>query len=231
MTALNLIPLKSNKRSIGEISTVGSCINTCSQNNFPSPIIKLEIKTTSASSTIDSPQEKLRSLGNRSMIPSLSNLQFFHQYTSEESDSYDVEVTRAVRCLDLESLKILFYNGRTFQCSNRFGESLLHMACRRGSFDIVKFFLDCGVSINCVDDMGRTPLHDALWNSAAKVDLVDLIVKESHDLLFMSDARGHTPFEYCRREHWSIWNNYLESRKEMICRPSRINSLSDESQC
>jgi ankyrin repeat protein len=161
-------------------------------------------------------------LTKRSTIPSLSVPDFFHQYTDEENDSYDAEVTKAVRALDLTELKALHKKGRTFQCGNRFGESLLHMACRRGSIEVVQFFLDCNVSINCVDDMGRTPLHDAMWNSMAQVELVDLIVSKSPDLLFMSDIRGHIPLEYCRREHWLIWNKYLESRKETICKASAI---------
>jgi hypothetical protein len=32
--------------------------------------------------------------------------------------------------------------GELFQAANEFGESLLHMACRRGFLDVVKFLVD-----------------------------------------------------------------------------------------
>jgi hypothetical protein len=43
---------------------------------------------------------------------------------------------------------------------NRFGESVLHMACRRGATPMVAFLMaDCGLQVNISDDFGRTPLH------------------------------------------------------------------------
>jgi ankyrin repeat protein len=205
---LALSPRHSKKRTIYDITSLTSCSAKKKSTELKMDEVFL----------LNSPHERLAMITNRSIIPSLSVSDFFHQYTEEENDSYDAQVTKAVRALDLTELKALYKEGRTFQCGNRFGESLLHMACRRGSLEVVQFFLDCKVSINCVDDMGRTPLHDAMWNSIAQVELVDLIVSISPDLLFMSDIRGHTPLEYCRREHWITWNKYLESQKEKICK-------------
>jgi hypothetical protein len=45
-------------------------------------------------------------------------------------------------------------------CFNRFGESLLHMDCRRGFEDTVEFLLDQPeVDVRICDDNGRTILH------------------------------------------------------------------------
>jgi ankyrin repeat protein len=208
---MNIVSPTHNKRTIHEISS----LNGCSQTHISA---RMEMKNMEF--LVSSPHERLSMITNRSAIPSLSVPDFFHQYTEEDNESYDTEVTKAVRSLDLAELKALYKKGRSFQCGNRFGESLLHMACRRGSVEVVQFFLECNVSINCVDDMGRTPLHDAMWNSVAQVELVDLIVSISPNLLFMSDIRGHTPLEYCRREHWFTWNKFLEARKENICQAS-----------
>ena len=50
-------------------------------------------------------------------------------------------------------------------CFNRFGESLLNIACRRGFEDIVAYLLEQeSVSVRHCDDCGRTPLHDACWH-------------------------------------------------------------------
>lgn len=64
----------------------------------------------------------------------------------------------AARSDDLEALRNLWRAGKILQCSNRFGESLIHIACRRGSFPVISFLLnEAGVSIRVRDDCGRTP--------------------------------------------------------------------------
>ena len=67
---------------------------------------------------------------------------------------------------------------------NRFGESVLHMACRRGSADMVSFFMaDCALPVNISDDFGRTPLHDACWTPAPCFDVVGLLLDADRHLV------------------------------------------------
>lgn len=139
---------------------------------------------------------------------------FFLKYSEEQLNAYDHDVTAAVRNGDLERLRELYSNGHILQCSNRFGESLIHIACRRGLLDIVKFLVnEAGVTPNVRDDYGRTPLHDACWTAAPNTALFEFILKESPDLLFLSDQRGHSPLQYVRREHWQLWVSYLKKQQ------------------
>merc|ERR1711966_62011 len=93
-----------------------------------------------------------------------------------------------------------------------FGESLMHMACRRGYGDIVSFFLnEGGVNVRIRDDCGRTPLHDACWHRKCQYEIVDSIVRLDPSLLCISDKRGHTPFAYARREDWLIGGSFSQS--------------------
>merc|ERR1712183_78962 len=57
-----------------------------------------------------------------------------------------------------------------FRCANRFGESLLHLACRRGRTDMVRFLVvEMGSPprdvLETMDDCHKTPLHDACWTA------------------------------------------------------------------
>lgn len=79
-------------------------------------------------------------------------------------DAYDNDVVRAIRSGDLIQLRRYLEEGRRFDGCNRNGKSLLHLACRRGEYEIVDFLLrDACVIPHVRDTMGRTALHDVCW--------------------------------------------------------------------
>ena len=142
---------------------------------------------------------------------------FFSEYTEEEIEAYDAEVLTAIRTQDIDTLREFLKKGRPLKCSNRFRESLLHLACRRNFLDVVKFLIhEAHVPVRVCDDYGRTILHDAAWTCEPNFDLIELILKECPDLLYMSDRRGHTPILYARKSHWSAWNKFLKSHPELV---------------
>ena len=143
---------------------------------------------------------------------------FFQKPTEQEIEAYDVEIVRAIRMGDLGALKRLHVDGKDLNASNQFGESLLHMACRRGNVSIVSYMLrEAHVRVNHRDDFGRNILHDACWTSSPNLDIMDELLEFVNPLLMLSeDARGSTPFDYCRRDHWGEWIKYLSDRKEKI---------------
>ena len=141
---------------------------------------------------------------------SFDQLDIFQQPTAEEIEAYSFDVIGAVRSGDLETLKKVHEEGRPLKCSNQFGESLLHLACRKQKVSVVRFLVeDAGVPLTVCDDFGRTPLHDACWTPAPNFELVDLIVSKCPDLLFVKDRRGHSPLFYARRDHWDVWITHL----------------------
>jgi hypothetical protein len=100
---------------------------------------------------------------------------------------------------------------------NRFGESIMHMACRRADFEVIDFLLKDIIETDKlwpIDDFGRTPLHDACWRPEPRFDVVTLLLDKSLDLLLMEDVRGSTPLSYVREEHWLAWCAYLFHQKE-----------------
>jgi len=161
----------------------------------------------------------LSSKGREAIVrPSLNVTNFFVHHTQEQINAYDMEVIRAVRSQDIDQLRSMHKAGRTLQCANRFGESLIHMACRRGFTDVVRFLVDeANVSIKVRDDYGRTPLHDACWTCEPNEELVEFLMLQCPELLLMSDKRGNAPFEYVRTEHWARWVTFLSERRGKIC--------------
>lgn len=149
---------------------------------------------------------------------SLSLEHYFLHPTMEQMASYDHDIIAALRSQDIPLLrKMRSEQGRSLQCCNSFGESLIHMSCRRGFTEVTTFLIkEAGVSLRVIDDCGRTPLHDACWTAEPNLTLVELLIREEPDLLLMSDKRGHTPLQYLRREHWPVWGQFLLAKRDLL---------------
>ena len=141
----------------------------------------------------------------------------FEEPQQSEIDAYGFEALEAVRKQDIEKLKQFHAEGRPLKCSNRFGESILHLACRKGFTDVVDFLINTAkVPVWVKDDFGRNPLHDACWTIDPNFELMDILIGKAPDLLLVSDARGHTPLSYVRREHWDVWTKYLNGKTSSL---------------
>lgn len=160
----------------------------------------------------------LLSLGVKVDVQSCQQLpEFFAEPTQSEIDAYGFDLLNAVRNQDLEALEKFHKEGRPLKCSNQFGESLLHLACRKSFAKVVQFLVrDAQVPLNVKDDFGRNPAHDACWTISPNWELMDLIVEQCPDLFFIEDVRGHTPLDYIRMEHWPTWVKYLSENGEKL---------------
>lgn len=180
------------------------------------------------SDTAENPVEFLKELFSRNEVTKAwmeqqrqRNQEYaFSKPTPEELANYDLKVVKAVRERDLVQVKRMLQEGHKFDACNRFGESLIHMACRRGDLKMVAFLLDdAHVDPNVCDDFGRRPLHDALWTSQPSLDVVGYLLNKVPPSMFMAeDVRGHTPFHYARREHWPIWVAFLKKNENFLLR-------------
>jgi hypothetical protein len=149
--------------------------------------------------------------------PSLAVEGFFADPTDDEVNAYAHDVLTAIRTRDIEKLREFHESGRPLKCSNAFGESLLHLACRRGFFEVAAYLIkDAGVTVRVRDDYGRTPLHDACWTCEPNFDLLELIITACPDLLLMSDKRGNTPLEYARPEQWQAYKEFLRTHQDLF---------------
>ncbi|KAL7571026.1 hypothetical protein ACA910_003745 [Epithemia clementina (nom. ined.)] len=134
----------------------------------------------------------------------------FYQPTEHDYECYGFPVLAAVRNGDIEKLESLRQEGQSLNCCNKVGESILHLACRIGQTNVVRYLVqEVGVPTRICDTYGRTPMHDAYWTSEPNLELVNILVAKSPDLLFIKDMRGHTPMNYAPKKFWKMWVKYF----------------------
>jgi hypothetical protein len=118
-------------------------------------------------STVVKPEECVERIIQKSGISMRSmnvDSEYFLPIEKQQHSSYP-QAALAARNEDLPLLKKLHEEGHNLQCSNKFGESIIHIICRRGRDDILDFLVsEVDVSLRLRDDLGRTPLHDAAWS-------------------------------------------------------------------
>ena len=150
----------------------------------------------------------------------------YHVPTEEQLAGYTTDVVSAARQNNLDELKRIYdlqqKQGRDIHSRpcridgiSQFGETLLHLACRRGYSDMVTFLIEtCDVPTRVVDDFGRNPVHDACWNPVPQLDICQTLIGHDPVLFLQADKRGFTPFEYARPQHWIQWKKFLwENRR------------------
>jgi Ankyrin repeats (3 copies) len=131
--------------------------------------------------------------------------------------SHTYELLTAVRQGDLATIQQMNEQGLNLQCRNRFNETIVHTAARRGEFAILQYLVEqANVSPRVCCDTGRTPLHDAAWSSEPDFDTITLLLKDCPDFLGLKDARNCTPFDYIPQVAFEKWNQYLREHKTLL---------------
>ncbi|CAB9509533.1 SMC6 complex localization factor protein 1 [Seminavis robusta] len=150
-------------------------------------------------------------------FPSETWHDYFLKMTDKHIEAHTTEVEQAIRGEDYDSLRAMLRDGHTLQTCNKHGESIIHIACRRGSLQLLEFLLeDAQIDMRIRDDMGRTPLHDACWTHHPNFDVIMLLLETSPELLFIVDSRGFTPLTYVPREAWGAWCEWLQEHRMFL---------------
>ncbi|KAL3907775.1 MAG: hypothetical protein SGILL_008738 [Bacillariaceae sp.] len=219
------LPRISRKRSLCDISCT---LSATTPNVIPAtkPFVRVVSRPTVTKTKkfeVQKPKEFLRSnlsklFGVETKFVSCQDIpEFFLEPKDSEVDAYGHDLLNAVRNQDLELLEKFHKEGRPLKCSNQFGESLLHLACRKSFAGVTRFLVeDAAVPFNVKDDFGRNPSHDACWTISPNWELMDIIIAKCPDLFFIEDVRGHTPLDYVRMEHWPALIKYLTEKGESM---------------
>jgi hypothetical protein len=127
---------------------------------------------------------------------------------------------------------------------NVHGESLLHTICRIGntntktssasltdnnnnnnnnntkslSYEILQIMIEfghCDIT-NCVDDYGRTPLHDACWSIHPCWDILSYLIQTDPTLLVLQDSHSATPFSYIPKQNMNMYIEFISHYKDVF---------------
>mmetsp|Transcript_29979 Transcript_29979/g.69914 ORF Transcript_29979/g.69914 Transcript_29979/m.69914 type:complete len:427 (-) Transcript_29979:28-1308(-) len=147
--------------------------------------------------------------------------------------SYGPRMVQIVRSNDDRALRDTLGVGLSPNPCNQFGESLLHMICRRGDTTLLTIMMEAGTSLQVCDDFGRTPLHDGLWSANPAFDVVSIILKQDAGMFFMKDRRGALPLSYVHKDHWPAWFEWFDKNLDQFFpkeaastfRPSELVSM------
>jgi hypothetical protein len=141
---------------------------------------------------------------------------YYNKPTLLQLASYHIHLINVVKAYDYDLLKSVMGSGISPNPCNSFGESLVHMVSRRGDAKALHIMIDNGCKLQVADDYGRTPLHDCCWAAKPAFDVAEYILEIDVRLMHMTDCRGDSPLSYVRKEHWAIWIEFLEKKKDIF---------------
>jgi len=153
---------------------------------------------------------------------------YYCKPTAFQKASYGIKLVEAVRNSDEKLLMNLLKCGISSNPCNSFGESILHMVCRRGDYKLLKILIENGCSLQVSDDFGRTPLHDACWTASPCFKSIAMILDKDVRLLHVVDCRGAQPLQYVKRDNWAIWVDFFENRKEQYWKRRDVETDGEE---
>jgi hypothetical protein len=142
--------------------------------------------------------------------------------------SYGIRMVQAIRDSDTETVRQMLDCGLSPNPCNAFGESVVHMVCRRGDTALLKLLVDRGCSLQVTDDFGRTPLHDACWTAEPNFEIVSMILDADERLLHVVDCRGSSPLSYIKKEHWKQWIDFFRSKAGIYWAPRDLAKDGEE---
>jgi Ankyrin repeats (3 copies) len=134
-----------------------------------------------------------------------------------DEKAHTIKLMTAVRQGDLKTIRQMHKRGLNLQCCNRFKETIVHTAARRGQYEVLEYLSKkAGVSLRVCCDTGRTPLHDAAWSTTPNFRSVTLLLQDCPDLLGVSDSRQFVPLDYVPRSAYSAWNQFLIQNRALL---------------
>ncbi|CAN0278458.1 unnamed protein product [Ectocarpus fasciculatus] len=159
----------------------------------------------------------LRERGYTTEMVAMKETVYHRPPEPDQVAAYDKAILRAVLDEDEAALERMRAAGRRMDACNRFGDSVLHMACRRGRAAALRFLLRAAGSAGVVssDDFGRTVMHDACWTSSPRFDVASAVLDADTRLLRTLDSRGSSPLQYVPQDQWPMWCAFFENRKEV----------------
>jgi hypothetical protein len=62
--------------------------------------------------------------------------------------------------------------------------------------------------------LAENPLHEACWTNQPNFELIEFLVEEAPELLWMPDKRDFSALQYCPPPAWRLWESFLMANQE-----------------
>lgn len=166
--------------------------------------------------------QTVRALGGHA--PYITPLGIVHRSSAlGPIEEYPVELANAVRSGDMAKLWCLVPDARAANMQNKWGNSLLMLACRYmgNTGDAVKLLLHRQASVCVCCDAGKTPMHDLCWmiRTEEQFELFKLVMFAAgppRNLLLVEDHHGQTPLDYLPEDLYEKCNAFIEQHKNVF---------------
>lgn len=205
-----------------ELTTATSVTNTTKARNVGEHTKRSSSSSPSDATTISSvsPQEFLdKMLRERGYSTDKYNTlltAYRNKPTSHQQASYGMKMSEITKQGEVDAMRQMLAGGLSANPANAYGESILHLVCRRGNIELLQVLQQHGCNFEICDDYGRTPLHDACWSPRPAFACVELLLQHADARLFyMMDRRGALPLSYVHKDHYPAWIAFIDQIKDV----------------
>lgn len=153
--------------------------------------------------TADEAQQMLTAGADQTLVDCNGNTGLFFTVLNRNDELFDVLMKAGGK----QHVNLL-------QKTRKDGRSLLHVAAHNGSLHIAQKLLAAGAFVNAADDLGHTPLYDAVL--LRRLPMVKLLIAEGADIARMEETSGKNLVALCHRDDLDEENQKLARTIEDI---------------
>jgi ankyrin repeat protein len=128
----------------------------------------------------------------KDLLDSLDKIAYMNQFDKIEINNPDLLIKDGRCVLNLDEFKIFTKKCINLDCPGISGRHLIHRMCWINNLDIVKCLVTNGADVNCVDNWGWHPIHEACRNGDGALELVKFLVANGADVN-CADIWGNRP--------------------------------------
>ncbi|XP_071485683.1 uncharacterized protein [Diadema antillarum] len=118
--------------------------------------------------------------------------------------------------IDLEYLELILRRGADINCTDSYGQTVLHEVARTWDPDVAVFLIERGSGVDQADSFGRTPLHVAA--AVNFPEMVEILLDYGADIEYATKGENQTPLHYAAR------NDACKTLRALIKRGATLRS-------
>lgn len=200
--------------------------------------VRSEPKTTMVGSnrslmSLCSPKDQLMNVfGTTDFLKNINWAQYFGENNQDAPGHITPEMEYALKAKSVKKLRKVWHRGVNMNARNDQGETFVHLVCRQGCPEMLMFLIsEAKASVRVRDDVGKNPLHEVCWRPNFEPGIAMMIMSDSPELLWATDARGFMALDYVPKRVLPDYYEFMEMKSQMLrlaLKFSRFKASSEE---